>query len=46
MELAEAKSTTRRDWFLAGAGVLAFGLILGLVLPRLKFGRRSRWGDL
>jgi SH3 domain protein len=46
MELAEARSTTRRDWFLAGAGVLAFGLILGLVLPRLKFGRRSRWGDL
>jgi SH3 domain protein len=45
-ELAEAKSTTRRDWFLAGAGVLVLGLLLGLILPRLKFSRRSRWGEL
>ena len=33
--------------FLAGAGVLFAGLVLGLILPRIKLGRRgSRWGDL
>jgi SH3 domain protein len=46
MEVAELKRNTQRDWFLAGAGVLVLGLVLGLVIPRLKFGRRSRWGDL
>lgn len=46
MEVIELKRNTQRDWFLAGAGVLVLGLVLGLVVPRLKFGRRSRWGDL
>lgn len=45
-EVAELKANTRRDWFLAGAGVLAAGLILGLVLPNLKLRRKSRWGQL
>jgi SH3 domain protein len=45
-EVAELKSASRRDWFLAGAGVLAGGIILGLVLPRLRLRRRSRWGEL
>jgi SH3 domain protein len=40
------KSNTRRDWFLAGAGVLFAGLVLGLVLPRLRLRRKSRWGEL
>ncbi len=46
MEVAELKRNTQRDWFVAGAGVLVLGLVLGLVIPRLRFGRRSRWGDL
>lgn len=45
-EVAELKANTRRDWFLAGAGVLAAGLILGLILPNLKLRRKSRWGEL
>lgn len=45
-ELTAAKDSGRRDWFLAGAGVLGAGLILGIVLPRLRVRRRSRWGDL
>jgi len=45
MEVAELKRNTQRDWFVAGAGVLVLGLLLGLVIPRLRFGRRSRWGD-
>ncbi len=45
-EIAELKANTRRNWFLAGAGVLFGGLLLGLILPSLKFRKRSRWGDL
>lgn len=45
-QVAELKSAARRQWFLAGAGVLALGIVLGLVLPRLRFRRRSRWGEL
>jgi SH3 domain protein len=45
-EVSELKRNTQRDWFVAGAGVLALGLVLGLVIPRLRLGRRSRWGDL
>lgn len=46
MEVAELKRSSQRDWFLAGAGVLVAGLLAGLVIPRLRLGRRSRWGDL
>jgi SH3 domain protein len=45
-ELAEIKRNTQRNWFMAGAGVLFAGLLLGLVIPRMRLGRRSRWGDL
>jgi SH3 domain protein len=45
-EIAELKRNTQRDWFMAGAGVLLLGLVLGLVLPRIRWRRRSGWGDL
>jgi SH3 domain protein len=34
------------EWFMAGGGVLFFGLLLGLILPRIRWRRRSGWGDL
>jgi SH3 domain protein len=38
--------TTQR-WFLIGAGVVAGGILLGLILPHLRFQRRkSSWGSL
>ncbi len=35
----------RRSWFLAGAGVLLVGLLLGLLLPRVRWKKKSGWGD-
>jgi SH3 domain protein len=36
----------RRDWFIAGGGVLGAGLVLGLVLPRIRWQKRSSWKRL
>ncbi len=35
-----------RYWFITGALVLAGGILLGLILPRIKFQRRSRYDRL
>ena len=35
-----------RDWFVAGAGVLLGGIILGVVIPRIRWKRRRGWGEL
>jgi len=45
-ENARLTSTARRDWFLAGAGVLVAGLLFGLILPRIRWHRRRKWNDL
>lgn len=37
---------TAQARFLMGAGVLFFGMIIGLFLPRLRLQKRNRWGDL
>jgi SH3 domain protein len=35
-----------RDWFLAGAGVLLGGFILGIVIPRIRWRRKRSWSEL
>lgn len=37
------KGTKQRDWFVAGAVVLFVGLLLGLVIPRIQWRKRSRY---
>lgn len=34
---------TTRNWFITGALVLFFGMVIGLVLPKMKLQRRSRY---
>jgi SH3 domain protein len=41
--LQDARS---RDWFLAGAGVLLGGMVLGLIIPKIRWKRRRGWGEL
>lgn len=35
-----------RDWFVTGAAVLFGGIVLGLILPRLRGRRRRGWSEL
>jgi len=39
---------TAQNWFMIGAGVILLGIIVGLILPNMRFGRRKRsqWGSL
>lgn len=46
-ENRELHNQTAQNWFLIGAGVVVLGVILGLILPHLRFQRRkSSWGSL
>jgi SH3 domain protein len=45
-EVQRLGSRATREWFIVGAGVLLFGLILGLIVPRMRWKKRSSWGDL
>lgn len=42
---ASRRDNTRR-WFMTGAGVAFGGLLLGLLIPRLRGRRNSSWGSL
>jgi SH3 domain protein len=43
MENAVFEDQSDKKWALIGAGVLFFGIVLGLILPGLKSRRRSGW---
>lgn len=45
-ENARLQDRTARDWFMVGAGVIVLGIIIGLIIPRLRFRRKSSWGEL
>lgn len=38
------KDRAKKDWFLAGAGVILIGIVVGLLVSRVRL-RRSSWGD-
>ncbi|MEA3277395.1 MAG: TIGR04211 family SH3 domain-containing protein [Pseudomonadota bacterium] len=46
-ENRDLNNQTTQRWFLIGAGVVAGGILIGLLLPHLRFQRRkSSWGSL
>jgi SH3 domain protein len=45
-ENAVLKDRRNRDWFIAGALVLGGGILLGLVIPKLRVRRKSNWDTL
>ena len=39
------KDRSERRWFITGAGVLIFGMVLGLVIPKFRFRKKDGWGS-
>jgi SH3 domain protein len=42
-ENSNFKDSTNRNWFLTGSAVVILGVLIGLVVPRLRFRRQSSW---
>lgn len=36
---------TRHDWFMVGGGVMLTGILLGIIVTRIRWRKRSTWGD-
>lgn len=41
----ELENHSDKKWFMAGAGVVVLGVLLGLILPRVGRRRKSGWGS-
>lgn len=37
------KNRTARDWFMVGAAVVLLGIIVGLIIPRIRWRKKSSW---
>ena len=37
------RDRTARDWFMVGAGVVLLGIIVGLIIPRIRLRKKSSW---
>lgn len=45
IENSALKDSDAKSWFLIGAAVLFGGLLLGLILPRLRIQKKDNWGS-
>ena len=45
-EVNMLRDQSTRQWFMMGAGVLLFGIFLGLMIPRMRKTRKSDWSSL
>jgi len=45
IENRQLASRANREWFLIGGAVLIAGLLLGLILPRISWRKKSSWSD-
>lgn len=39
------KDRADREWFMVGAGVILLGMILGLIIPKVRWRRKSSWNS-
>jgi SH3 domain protein len=37
------RDRTARDWFMVGAAVVLLGIIVGLIIPRIRWRKKSSW---
>ena len=46
LENTAIKNSDSQSWFLTGVAVLLGGIILGFILPRIRFQRKNSWGNI
>ncbi len=40
------RDRSARDWFITGTGVTILGILIGLIIPKIRFQRKSNWNEL
>lgn len=45
-QISALQDSTARDWLVVGAGVTLLGIILGLIIPKIRWKKKSDWGTL
>lgn len=45
-QILALQDSTARDWFLVGGGVILLGIMIGLIIPKIRWRRKSEWGSL
>lgn len=45
-EFQTLRASRERDWFVAGGGVLLAGMLLGFIIPKIRWRRRRGWNEL
>ncbi len=46
LENERLRSNSEQAWFVRGAGVILLGMLLGLLIPKLRFKKKRKWGDI
>jgi len=44
-ETSDIRNGAQQRWFMLGGGAILLGILLGLILPRLKVRKKDRWGS-
>jgi len=43
-QITALQDSTARDWFIVGGGVILLGILIGLILPKIRWKKKSDWG--
>lgn len=46
IEVGNLRGSSNRDWFIAGAGIILLGMLLGFLIPKIRWQRRDSWSQL
>jgi SH3 domain protein len=45
-QISALQDSTARDWFMVGGGVILIGILIGLIIPKIRWKKKSEWGNL
>ena len=43
-QITALQDSTARDWFIVGGGVVLLGILIGLIIPKIRWKKKSDWG--